>query len=114
MSNSTGSSTAPVAERTPTTRGRTYKMLEIVGVSETSVQDAVRNAVSRAGETLTGLGWFEVTNIRGLVRDDKAIEFQVTVKIGFRLLSADEVKSSRARRSAGPEEGSTAWDDDHW
>ena len=41
---------------------RTYKILEVVGVSEDSVQQAVRNAVTRAGSTLSGLDWFEVTH----------------------------------------------------
>jgi flavin-binding protein dodecin len=112
MSTTATSSSKSSGERERSLRNRTYKMLEIVGVSENSVQDAVRNAVARAGETLTGLGWFEVTNIRGMVKNDEVVEFQVTVKIGFRLLSPEEVKTSkRSRRTAGPEEGSLAWDE---
>jgi flavin-binding protein dodecin len=91
---------------------RTYKILEVVGVSEESVQQAVRNAVTRAGSTLKGLGWFEVKEIRGAIKDDQVTEFQVTVRMGFRLLSSDEVKKAkRSKRGAAPAAG---WDDDHW
>jgi len=94
---------------------RTYKIIEVVGVSEESVQQAVRNAVSRAGRSLKGLGWFEVMQIRGLIKDDKVSEFQVTVKIGFRLMSTEDVK--KARRTRRPAAGSANpddWVDDHF
>ena len=72
---------------------KTYKLIELVGVSENSVQDAVRNAITRASQTLKGLDWFEVTEIRGLVKDGKVSQFQVKLKVGFRLLSEDEIKA---------------------
>jgi flavin-binding protein dodecin len=72
---------------------KTYKLIELVGVSDNSVQDAVRNAITRASQTLKGLDWFEVTEIRGLVKDGKVSQFQVKLKIGFRLLSEDEIKA---------------------
>jgi len=94
---------------------RTYKLLEVVGVSEESVQQAVRNAVNRAGATLSGLGWFEVTQIRGTIKDADVTEFQVTVKIGFRLMDSNEVKKAkRSRRSAGDAGNPDAWVDDHF
>jgi len=94
---------------------RTYKLLEVVGVSEESVQTAVRNAVARAGSTLSALGWFEVTQIRGLIKGDKVTEFQVTVKIGFRLLSGDDVqKAKRVRRTAGEAANGPDVMDDHF
>jgi flavin-binding protein dodecin len=46
---------------------RTYTLIELVGTSPTSYADATKNAVERAGETLRGLGWFEVTELRGLL-----------------------------------------------
>src|SRR4029453_739882 len=46
---------------------RTYKLIELVGTSPTSYAEATKNAVERAGETLRGLGWFEVTELRGLL-----------------------------------------------
>jgi flavin-binding protein dodecin len=64
---------------------RTYKKIEIVGVSETSFGEATQNAVAKACQSLRHVDWFEVTEMRGLVENAKVKEFQVTVKIGFRL-----------------------------
>lgn len=69
---------------------KTYKKVEIVGVSEKSLDDAIANAVKRASETLHNLDWFEVQELRGYINDNKPV-FQVTVKIGFRL---DEKQSA--------------------
>jgi dodecin len=63
----------------------TYRVTEVVGTSESSIQDAVRNGVSRASRTLRNLDWFEVTDIRGWINEGQVAHFQVTVKIGFRL-----------------------------
>ena len=63
---------------------KTYKIIEVVGVSEESIQHAVRNALMKASQTLRNLDWFEVDQIRGAVRNDQP-EFQVQVRIGFRL-----------------------------
>lgn len=62
-----------------------YRVTEVVGSSPESVDQAVRNAVARAGETLRNLDWFEVTEIRGHIMDGEVGHFQVGVKIGFRL-----------------------------
>lgn len=64
---------------------RTYRVTEIVGTSTESLQQAVRNGVHRAGETLRHLDWFEVTQMRGHIVDGDVDHFQVTMKIGFRL-----------------------------
>ena len=64
---------------------RTYKLIELVGVSNESYADATQNAVKRASATLRGLGWFQVTELRGLIQDGQISEYQVTLKIGFRL-----------------------------
>jgi flavin-binding protein dodecin len=58
---------------------------EIVGTSRESVQDAIRNGVKRAGETIRHLDWFEVTEIRGHIADGEVQHFQVGMKVGFRL-----------------------------
>ena len=63
----------------------TYKMTEIVGTSEKSFADAVQEGVKKASKTLRNLGWFEVTDQRGLIKDGQVGEFQVTIKIGFKL-----------------------------
>ena len=65
---------------------KTFKLVELVGVSEESVQQAVRNGIKRAASTLKGVSWFEVTQIRGNVADGEVSEFQVTMKVGFRIL----------------------------
>jgi dodecin len=73
---------------------KTYKIIELVGVSEESIQQAIRNAITRASETLKGLDWFEMTEVRGLVKDGQVDQFQVTVKVGFRILSEGEMRGA--------------------
>jgi flavin-binding protein dodecin len=63
----------------------TYRVTEIVGTSPESLQQAIRNGVSRAGQTLRNLEWFEVSEIRGRIMDGAVEEFQVGLKVGFRL-----------------------------
>jgi flavin-binding protein dodecin len=63
----------------------TYRVTEVVGTSTDSLQQAVRNGVSRASETLHNLDWFEVTEIRGWIDNGEVGHFQVSMKIGFRL-----------------------------
>lgn len=65
--------------------GPVYRKTEIVGVSETSVSDAIETAIARATKTLRNVDWFEVGEIRGLVKEDKVSQYQVTLKVGFRL-----------------------------
>ena len=67
---------------------KTYKLIELVGTSPVSYADATKNAVARASETLRGLGWFQVTELRGLLDNGAISEYQVTVKIGFLVLDA--------------------------
>jgi flavin-binding protein dodecin len=62
-----------------------YRVAEIVGTSNNGVDDAIRNAVDRANRTLRNLDWFEMTEIRGHLVDGHVADWQVTVKIGFRL-----------------------------
>jgi flavin-binding protein dodecin len=67
----------------------TYRVTEIVGSSPESIEDAVRGAIARAGQTIRGLDWFEVTEIRGHLTDGTIGHFQVGVKVGFRLESPE-------------------------
>ncbi|AYY13530.1 dodecin domain-containing protein [Actinobacteria bacterium YIM 96077] len=67
---------------------RTYRVTEIVGTSPEGVEQAVRNGVDRAGQTLRHLDWFEVTEIRGQIVDGQVEHFQVAMKVGFRLEDA--------------------------
>ena len=62
-----------------------YKITEIVGSSTDSVTQAIHNGVSKAGETVRNLDWFEVTEIRGHIEDGQIAHYQVALKIGFRL-----------------------------
>jgi dodecin len=65
--------------------GHTYRVTEIVGTSETGVDDAIRSAITRADQTLRGLDWFEVVEIRGHIEDGHLGHVQVGLKVGFRL-----------------------------
>ena len=61
------------------------KVIEIVGTSETGIEDAIRGALARASETLDNLQWFHVTEIRGALSDAGVERYQVMLKIGFGL-----------------------------
>ena len=63
----------------------TYKLLELVGTSKTSFADAVKNAVEEAARTMRHMDWFEVVSQRGRIVNGKVDEFQVTVKVGFKI-----------------------------
>ena len=62
-----------------------YKTIELVGSSASSVEDAVRNAVAKASQTVRNLRWFEVIETRGHIVGDKVAHWQVTLKLGFTL-----------------------------
>jgi dodecin len=62
-----------------------YKLVEIVGTSEESFAKAVSAGVERAAQTLRNLDWFEVTELRGRVSNGKVSQYQVKIKVGFRL-----------------------------
>lgn len=67
---------------------RTYKLDEFVGTSSEGVDEAIRNAISRASKTIKHLDWFEVTQVRGYIRDGDVDHFQVTMKVGSRVEDA--------------------------
>lgn len=60
-----------------------YRIIEIVGSSTSSVDDAIKTAIARASETLHGLRWFELVQTRGHIEDGQIQHFQVTLKVGF-------------------------------
>lgn len=64
----------------------TYKIVELVGTSKESFSDAVKNAVAEAATNIKGLTWFEVLEERGSIKDGKLDEYQVTVKVGFKVI----------------------------
>ncbi len=65
---------------------RTYKMIELVGTSKKSYEDAIGNAITDASASLKGLDWFQVTEFRGTIQNGKPAEYQAVMKVGFRVL----------------------------
>jgi flavin-binding protein dodecin len=63
----------------------TFKVIELVGTSRESFADAVRAAVEEAAKTVRNMSWFEVVEERGRIAEGKVAEFQVTIKVGFKL-----------------------------
>lgn len=60
-----------------------YKKIEIIGTSETSSDDALQNAISRASSSIQNLRWFEIIETRGSIKDGAVERWQVTIKVGF-------------------------------
>ncbi|ATW51840.1 dodecin [Streptomyces xantholiticus] len=67
----------------------TYRVTEIVGTSHDGVDQAIRNGIARASQTVRGLDWFEVTQVRGHIVDGQIEHYQVGLKVGFRLEDGD-------------------------
>ena len=66
-----------------------YKKIELTGSSETSIEDAVNNALAKASETIRNMRWFEVVETRGYIDEAAVAYYQVTIKVGFTLDDAD-------------------------
>ena len=62
-----------------------YKKIELVGSSPNGIEDAVNNAISRAGKTIRNMKWFEVAEVRGNLENNKVAHWQVTLDVGFTL-----------------------------
>lgn len=62
-----------------------YRVIEVVGSSPTSVDDAIRGAIARVSATTRGLDWFEVSEIRGHIEEGEMAHIQVGLKVGFRI-----------------------------
>ncbi|MFJ1968002.1 dodecin [Streptomyces sp. NPDC087903] len=67
----------------------TYRVTEIVGTSHEGIDQAIRNAVARASQTLRNLDWFEVTQVRGQIENGQIEHYQVGLKVGFRIEDSD-------------------------
>lgn len=63
----------------------TFKKIEIVGTSDKGFSEAVESAIKEASKSVRKMSWFEVVEQRGAVKDGKVVEYQVTVRIGFKL-----------------------------
>lgn len=77
----------------------TYKVIELVGSSKATIEDAVKNALSKASESLRNSRWFEVTQIRGQIENNEAAYWQIGLKIGF------TVEESKQKEKSFPETG---------
>lgn len=62
-----------------------YKVIELTGSSETGIEDAVRNAITRASQTVRQMRWFQVTDTRGHIEGNSIGHWQVTIRVGFTL-----------------------------
>ena len=62
-----------------------YKLLELVGSSKTSIEDAIQKAITRANESIRHVRWFEVLETRGMVENGEVAFYQVRLKLGFTL-----------------------------
>lgn len=62
-----------------------FKLIEITGTSSVDINDAIQSAISRAGQTVRNMQWFEVVEIRGRINENQVNQWQVTLKIGFSL-----------------------------
>ena len=70
----------------PYGKGRTYKKVEIIGISSAGIEEAIQQAVTKAQQSLEKLSWFEVQDVRGHIGDDgKVSEYQVIIKVAFEL-----------------------------
>lgn len=63
----------------------TYKLIELVGSSPISSDEAIKNAIAKAAKTVKHMNWFELVETRGHIVDGKVAHFQVTIKVGFRI-----------------------------
>jgi dodecin len=63
----------------------TYKIIELVGSSKTSIEEAIQNAIAKAAMTIRDIRWFEVVETRGYVENGMVAYYQVTLKLGFTL-----------------------------
>ena len=67
-------------------QGRTYKKVEVIGISSAGIEDAIQQAVSKAQQSLEKLSFFEVQEVRGHIgKDGKVNEYQVVIKVAFEL-----------------------------
>lgn len=62
-----------------------YKLIELVGASSNSIEEAIENALDKCAETISHLDWFKVVETRGRINEQHAITYQVVLKVGFRL-----------------------------
>ena len=67
-----------------------YKHLELTGSSPNSIEDAIKNAIAMAGKTVHHMHWFQVVDTRGYIEGDAVKHWQVTIKLGFRVVEEED------------------------
>jgi dodecin len=75
----------PIAPREAAMEENVYRIIRVVGSSKDSISDAIDRAISRASKNLHNLRWFEVVETRGNIKDGRAENYQVTLRVGFTL-----------------------------
>ena len=65
--------------------GHVFKIIELTGTSHTSIEDAVQTAIGIAAKSVRNMSWFEIAETRGSIKDNQISEWQVTLKVGFRI-----------------------------
>ena len=65
--------------------GSVYKTIELTGTSAASIEEAVQTAIRTASKSVRNMSWFEVAETRGKIKENKVAEWQVTVKVGFKI-----------------------------
>jgi len=71
-------------------KDKVYKIIELTGTSTTSIEEAVNNALKRAGETIKDLSWFQIVETRGNIEENQVNHWQVTIKVGFAVTQKPE------------------------
>ena len=85
MNLAAGRKTGRLTVATDSETDHVYKVIELVGTSDKSVDEAIKNGIARAGATLKHLRWFEVVQVRGQIAGGHVGHYQVTMKVGFTL-----------------------------
>ncbi len=72
-------------EETVMSDHHTYKLIDLVGSSKTSIEDAINNALAECAKSVRNMDWFEVTETRGHIENGQVAHFQVSIRVGFRI-----------------------------
>jgi flavin-binding protein dodecin len=62
-----------------------YKYIDIVGTSPTGINEAVTNAFNEAAKTVKNIQWGEMGRVTFRLNGNQQIEYQVEVRIGFKI-----------------------------
>ncbi len=81
-----------------------YKIVELTGSSKTSTENAIQNAIDRAGESLRNLNWFEVVETRGYIENNRVAYWQVTIKVGFNVDDASSTSKEKGENQLQKQE----------